>query len=163
MPSLAPLSEQNSYIVVSPINSTDSIEWYYQNTLQSGQTNDSLFCVGAGNYYCIVTNSCGSATSNTININTCTTEITETSNINIITIYPNPTNGLINIKANGLANETCQLVLRNTLGQILNEKVFQATYYSNETQLDLKAFPIGVYFLTVSSNNIKYTYKVQKQ
>ena len=131
--------------------------------MQTGQTNDSLLCVGVGNYYCIVSNSCGSATSNTININPCVTGINETNNANNISIYPNPTNGFLNIKVNGLANEKCKIILTNTLGQILNEKEFETKNNSNETQIDMKNLSSGIYFLSITSNKIEQTFKVQKQ
>ena len=162
-PVLSPLSQQGNYIVASPISLTDTIAWYYQSNLQTGQTNDSLLCVGVGNYYCIVSNSCGSATSNTININPCVTGINETNNANNISIYPNPTNGFLNIKVNGLANEKCKIILTNTLGQILNEKEFETKNNSNETQIDMKNLSSGIYFLSITSNKIEQTFKVQKQ
>ena len=89
--------------------------------------------------------------------------ISQIFNANNISIYPNPTNDLLNIQVNGLSNGMCRITLTNTLGQIINEKVFKVTNISIETQFDMKDVSSGIYFLGVTSNEIKQTFKIQKQ
>ncbi|MBK8874619.1 MAG: T9SS type A sorting domain-containing protein [Bacteroidetes bacterium] len=82
---------------------------------------------------------------------------------NIFTVFPNPTSGLLNIKVKGLSNEKCKITLTSILGQILIEEEFMARNHSIETQFDMKDLSNGIYFLSVTSNKIKQTFKVQKQ
>ena len=56
-----------------------------------------------------------------------------------VRVYPNPTNGIVNINAEGLKN----IVVMNTLGQ----KVFETA----ENQIDLSQFGIGLFMLRITT------------
>ena len=58
-----------------------------------------------------------------------------------ISVYPNPTNGIVNIKAEGIKN----IVVMNSLGQ----KVFETV----ENQIDLSQFGNGLFMLRVETEN----------
>ena len=78
-------------------------------------------------------------------------------------IYPNPTNNLLNVVAKGLSSNNYKMILTNTVGQTLYERGFKVEGNSIETQIDLKEFSSGIYFLSISSDKYKQTFKVQKQ
>lgn len=63
-------------------------------------------------------------------------------------IYPNPTNGVINIDAEGLENVT----VLNTLGQTI--------YSSSESQIDLSKYGKGLYFVRIQTNKGIETEKI---
>ena len=65
-----------------------------------------------------------------------------------VCIYPNPTNGIINIDAEGLENVT----VLNTLGQTI--------YSSSETQIDLSKYGKGLYFVRIQTNKGIETEKI---
>jgi len=77
-------------------------------------------------------------------------------NIRSLTVYPNPTNGVITVSAN--ANLT-HMVLNNLLGQ----KVLEQNANATETQLNISALAAGTYILQVASGNSTATVKVVKQ
>ena len=58
-----------------------------------------------------------------------------------ISVYPNPTNGIVNIKAEGIKN----IVVMNSLGQ----KVFETV----ENQIDLSQFGNGLFMLRIETEN----------
>lgn len=71
--------------------------------------------------------------------------------INDFTIYPNPTNDIINIRMNQGQYHGCELY--NLQGKLIHE--------SNDTSLDLSNYPSGVYFIKVNKTN-NTLYKVIK-
>ncbi|MGB4775311.1 MAG: T9SS type A sorting domain-containing protein, partial [Daejeonella sp.] len=79
---------------------------------------------------------------------------TNTSIADDIKIYPNPTKGVITISGNGSATGKIEVV--NASGA----KVYQTDLKSNTTQLDLSAYPSGIYLVTITSNGQTTTKKI---
>ena len=77
-------------------------------------------------------------------------------------VYPNPTDGLLNIGYTGLNDNTIRIIVSNTLGQILIEKEIKLPTKSSQTQIDINDLPNGIYFLTVNSSEINQVFKIQK-
>ena len=77
-----------------------------------------------------------------------------------IMIYPNPTNGEINIKFNNF-QETILVKIQNVFGQILFEKVVNKTQFFS-TKINTEE---GVYFLTLENNknHLKKSFKILKK
>ncbi len=136
-------------------------QWIYCDSVAIiGDTNQVFVATQNGSYSVIVSqNGCTDTSSCYLIVGVGISQINSASNFSI---YPNPTNGLLNIKVNGLSNEKYKIILTNTLGQILNEIEFKATNNSIETQMDMNGLASGIYFLAVTSNKIKQTFKVQK-
>jgi hypothetical protein len=65
-----------------------------------------------------------------------------------ISVYPNPTTGIINLKVP--QNEKIEFCIVNILGEVVSLKLAG----SNECSIDLSQFPKGLYFLKATSNNI---------
>lgn len=75
--------------------------------------------------------------------------------IDAFEIYPNPTNGVLNLK--GIPDNVIEGVIYNTLGEI----VFR---FDNEvTEIDISHLPPGVYQLTVNGIEEKYNRTIIKQ
>lgn len=62
-------------------------------------------------------------------------------------VYPNPSNGIININLNGAVNQT-QIAIYNSVGAA----VYQVNPSSELVQIDLSAFSSGMYFVEVRSD-----------
>jgi hypothetical protein len=76
--------------------------------------------------------------------------IGEYTNDSRIGIYPNPTNGILNINLNGV-NENPDLTILTLQGQV----VYTEKLVANTTkQLDLTVYPKGVYFIKLSSDKV---------
>lgn len=70
-------------------------------------------------------------------------------------IFPNPSNGLINIKPI-LLSEEYTIEVFNSTGQ-------NSGIYRNTTSIDLSAFPNGLYFMKIQSGNEIISIKIIKQ
>ncbi|MBP7809178.1 MAG: T9SS type A sorting domain-containing protein [Bacteroidia bacterium] len=72
-------------------------------------------------------------------------------------VYPNPSNGIINIESMIMDNET-NLIVRNILGQEIHSD--KMTKGSTSKTIDLSKFAKGVYSLELTNNNNKAVYKL---
>ncbi|NUQ26164.1 MAG: T9SS type A sorting domain-containing protein [Saprospiraceae bacterium] len=82
-----------------------------------------------------------------------TTSNQEVSDEGELNLFPNPTNGMVNIH---LANQKVQSVrVYNTIGEIENE------YFS--TEFSIENLPGGIYFILVQTDKKTYIRKIVKQ
>ncbi len=75
-----------------------------------------------------------------------------------ITIYPNPTTGLITIT--NLPKETIRITVYNILGELVHN---QELNDSNKPSVDLSALPDGLYFIQLEHGQMTFRKKVIKQ
>ena len=81
-----------------------------------------------------------------------------TENFDNVCVYPNPATGLVNINF-GNELKDASLTVVNSVGKTLISE--QNTKIPNGLkQVDLTTYPNGMYFITIQSENLKYTYKV---
>ena len=116
----------------------DNYQWYQNEILMPGETNQTLTITTGGNYMVATTNTSGCKSysypyNSTLNVK----EITK----NLIQAYPNPTKNAINLTG---ISENDELSLCDALG-----KNIQIKYLSNSV-IDLSGVQKGVYFLTVN-------------
>lgn len=71
-------------------------------------------------------------------------------------VYPNPTNGLVNIEFNSLPERETNVQVFNQLGQ----RILIQQAVNQNTKLDLSANPAGIYYITISSEKISRTEKI---
>lgn len=64
--------------------------------------------------------------------------------------FPNPSNGKFNIKGLNLPPES--VAIYNVLGEMVWQK--------QSTEIDISNAPKGIYFLTITSNNVAQTKKI---
>ena len=80
-----------------------------------------------------------------------------------ITVYPNPTNSIINIDYTLEDSSSVVLRVTNLQGQVISEiKSDKPSGLQTET-LDMSAQASGMYFITITSGNTTYSAKVSKQ
>jgi Secretion system C-terminal sorting domain/Fibronectin type III domain len=76
-------------------------------------------------------------------------------------IYPNPTNGIVNVSFSSEIKGEVNLLLSDAQGKIQLRKSLSKGEFNNEIlQLDLSGFNNGVYFLSAQSEKMTKTYKV---
>ncbi len=68
-------------------------------------------------------------------------------------VYPNPTKGETNIKINAVTAGNANVVVVNTLGQVVYSKQIELTVGINTLQLDANNFANGLYTVSVESTN----------
>jgi photosystem II stability/assembly factor-like uncharacterized protein len=75
-----------------------------------------------------------------------------------ITVYPNPTNGILTINIPMAVKTTIKVI--NLLGQ---EMTTATIYNSNSSQLDISSLASGVYILDVNNNTGRFTKRILKE
>lgn len=97
---------------------------------------------------------CSSATTQTVTIDTsanCSTGIEENNNSMDVTVYPNPTNGLLNLVVKN--SNSNQLLIR--IFDVLGNEVFSASDNKNSTdhnkQISLEGLANGIYTIQLSA------------
>jgi hypothetical protein len=144
---------ENGYTIIANQNGA-TYQWLdcsNGNTLISGQTNQSFTATSNGNYAVIVTQNSCSDTSTCYNI--AITDVVENSSRTAVTIYPNPSTGVINIEGAALSTVT----VLNSLGQTIMKVKGTST-------IDISKFLKGLYFVQLSNNKneIIMTSKIMK-
>jgi len=127
-------------------SSSSNNQWYYSNNMISGATNYYYIATSNGNYYVKVTNSSGcSSISN--NLSFYGVGIDKVDKNSSISIFPNPTNGKITIRGEGIS----KLVVMNIQGQIINE--YKNDQKLNDIIIDLSSNSYGVYLIKIITKN----------
>lgn len=137
-------------------NSATGNQWYDQNGLISGATNQNYTATVNGNYYVIVTLlGCSSDASNTINVILTSTDVVENSRT--IKIYPNPVSNelIIEIEGNNvlqnyeILNAIGQVILK---GEIIDRAIVQTNHFTS-----------GVYFVKLENGKTFEFKKIIKE
>jgi hypothetical protein len=75
-------------------------------------------------------------------------------NTNQLKIYPNPTSDIVIIEFNSYRLEKLFYRVFNCLGELLFVKPINSVYGKNYTEIDLTHLEQGVYYLSISNNNL---------
>lgn len=75
------------------------------------------------------------------NLNTNTISLTYTEDVQV---FPNPTNGLVNVSLDDLSGKTAMIEVVNNLGN----QILVSTFQNTET-IDLSSYPMGIYFIRI--------------
>lgn len=125
------------------------------NAIISGETAQSYTPTANGNYAVIVTQ--GNCTDTSSCINMLILGIDQLASDALVTIYPNPTNGIVTINVNTASLESATIY--NTLGKM----VYQSTNITNQLKIDLSEMSNGVYLLHTVQNNSSRVHKIIKE
>ena len=163
-PSLMPLAISSNYIVVSLVTSTDHVQWFYNNNVVQGNDNDSLPCLGDGDYYSVVTNSAGcSSTSGIISVSNCSTVgISGDQLLAGLSLYPNPAHDKIWLIGN-LKNDNYSVEILNVLGEVVIIEEFRIRNNYIDKEFFMENFAAGIYLLNIRSVNSKAAFRIIKE
>jgi hypothetical protein len=107
-----------------------------------------------------IANNVSTVVERTINVIANTTSVENVINSNnILSIYPNPNNGLLKLKLMNVTKNDVTIKVYNSLGSLAKTIVINNTDL-NEKALDLSGFANGVYFVQVESDNNTVTHKI---
>lgn len=73
---------------------------------------------------------------------------------NNVTLYPNPSNGMVSLIATLPNAQTLDVSIYNSLGQLMNSSKYSGVS-SNVYNLDMNAYSNGVYFVTINNGEEK--------
>ena len=80
-----------------------------------------------------------------------------TNNKRLMSIYPNPSNDILNITFNQLENKEQKIEILNSLGEIVSE--INISPNTSVTKLNINDLSSGIYIIKLTSNNKSYTEK----
>ena len=124
-------------------SSTEGNQWYNQDGIISGATNQDYTVIENGEYYVIVSsNNCHSNMSNTVNVSL--TTINDNSIDNTISIYPNPTEENFIISVGGKRITKGEIIIYNT-----NGKAVKHCNISNNTSINVSDLLKGIYYVRI--------------
>ncbi|MBI3502975.1 MAG: T9SS type A sorting domain-containing protein [Bacteroidetes bacterium] len=125
----------------------------YTYSWSNGQSTQTATGLSPGTYTIIIADSHGCNNTTTITI-TSASGIDELSFENIISIYPNPTNGIFSIQSS-------EKISSIEIYSVLGEKIYSSTHQlNNSITLDLSAKPNGIYFLQLRTEQGTATKKI---
>jgi hypothetical protein len=87
-----------------------------------------------------------------------TTLVPQIKDSNSLTVYPNPTNGLLNLEIKQ-SIPSAKIIVVNTLGAVVYQKTIEDGFVGN-LNIDLVSFTNGLYLLKVSYPEHEFVYKV---
>ena len=139
-------------VIVSTGTSPYSFLWNTNNTTQSiiPDTN--------GVYWCIVTDANGCQDSS--NQYTLTGTNINELNSSKLSIYPNPTKGLLNIEFDMVGSKEVSLFIINVLGDIVYQETIDNTIFKYTNKFDLANYSKGVYFVKLKKEDSVVTHKL---
>lgn len=71
-------------------------------------------------------------------------------------LYPNPSNGLVNLELNNVNNENLQVEVYNVIGKL----IYKAQITENVTEINLTEMSSGIYYVSVNNGNAKKVSKL---
>lgn len=118
----------------------------------SGSNSVVITGLNAGSYTVTVTDANGCEATGTYVVTNDTSTISSVQDIDFTySVYPNPTNGLLNVRIQSSFSGSLRLQLYNAIGQLVMEQS-----YSNASVIaaafDVSALEDGIYFLRISNN-----------
>jgi len=123
-------------------------------------TLDSLG-LGIGPHTIIVTvtapNTCSASDTVVVTFDPCT-DIPENTNDIILSIVPNPSNGLFFINVSGIEGPT-ELKIFSVSGQLVFAEMIDGTGLTNKS-INMEAYPTGMYFVRIVNNKTIYSEKI---
>tara|TARA_R110002049_G_scaffold85790_3_gene218153 strand:- start:3415 stop:6429 length:3015 start_codon:yes stop_codon:yes gene_type:complete len=139
----APIISVNGNLLTS--NAVNGNQWYNQNGLINGATNQTYTANIGGDYYSIVTLSgCSSDTSNILNV--ISTGIESFGENSILNVFPNPFSNVITIEIEN-SDEIINLEILNSSGQLVYKDQM-----IKKINIETSEFSKGIYFIKLESN-----------
>ncbi|PKQ67136.1 hypothetical protein BZG01_08535 [Labilibaculum manganireducens] len=139
--------------------SATEYQWYRNNEMQNGTTNQEFSPSLDGNYSVEVWNQYGCKSEISEQVEVILVGIEELIKKNI-SIYPNPTKGklVIDLHENFNYSTNIQVKLFDSAGKLILYKQLEPT-----TTLDLTSYPAGLYFVHFINQNEAVSFKIVKQ
>ncbi len=105
-----------------------------------------------GTYIVFVTNEFGCSNSDTIQVNFTNVIINEDGSIVIIAMYPNPSNGPINLSIQNMETDNLVVDLLDMTGRVVYNRYIGSVSGSVIEPFDFTSLTMGIYFLRMTAN-----------
>jgi len=152
------ITQLGSDTLIALASSANNYQWMYcAGNIISGDTTPIFVASTNGNYALIITENGCRDTSNCYPLTTVGINKNLTSDSLGISIFPNPTNGIVYLKLNENSIQNLDIVVKDITGRI----IFRTMSMQNKIiEINLDG-PAGIYFLNIS-NELNTTFKIIK-
>jgi subtilisin family serine protease/PKD repeat protein len=152
----APIITQSGNDLSVTLQPGESVEWMLNGNVVG--TSSTVTMTESGQYTAVITNEFGCSASTSDNFDMDTTGIDENDLSNQLVIYPNPSNGLVNLKIQGFDSEV-SLTVVDAIGRVvvLNKSV------QDNSKVDLSQFETGIYTFIFATDNDQFIRKVTRK
>lgn len=130
-------------------------QWYKNGSIISGATGKKYTLTSSGSYKVVVTNTHG-CSSESNPLNTSPSNISNVESQSGISIYPNPTKQIVNIKFNESFENLSYDIYDNTGKIIVSEKLYNINQGDIKT-INLNNLPNGNYNILLFNDKVKYS------
>jgi len=139
-------------------SSTTGNQWYLNGTLISGAINQTYTATTNGSYTVVVTNSFGcSSTSSATNLTT--TGIDSIIKSTAISIFPNPSNGIVTLNFSDQF-KVSKIEVLNDLGELVYSAENSDCKKNCTQTIDMSSFKKGIYLFKIVANENIFTKKI---
>ena len=149
---------------IAPVSTGDNCVGEYVTYVLSGATTGSgvddasgtVFSIGITTVQYLVTDSAGNVDSCSfdVQVDNCV-GINENTSLNEVTIYPNPTNGLVHVNLGN--NNAINYTISTIEGRIVTQ---ESNVTANNMTINLSNESKGIYFLKIENNTSSKVYKI---
>jgi hypothetical protein len=145
--------DQGSFDVQFLNNSTNatSYEWNFGDGSTSTLSNPSHTYVDGGNYTVTLTAYNGDC-SDVYTFELSGVSVTENTATSSVSVYPNPSNGLLNLNIMSINNGVVLTNVYDVTGKLVYNQTLSVSQGSQVISLDLEFLQNGLYFLTIDEN-----------
>lgn len=135
-----------------------SYQWTGPNAFSSNA--EDINGLGDGTYQVTVTDENGCSINMSFDV---TTGVTELENGVEVSVFPNPTNGVVTLNLNGLNGQSVNVSIVDAQGRVVLQEGLNAGGVQYSKNIDLSFAANGFYFMQVTVGNYSSTVKVLKQ
>jgi hypothetical protein len=129
--------------------------------VSGGQFNPAT--AGVGNHTITYTytdaNNCSSFATQNITVNACS-GVEESFAGGLVSLYPNPNNGMFFIKWEGISGDKVQIIMTDLSGRRVFDRSLGGVFRDHTESLDVTGLENGIYILTLMSGNDVKTFRV---
>jgi|GEM_PF-5650458 len=158
-PEIPVITVEHDSILTSNVQTGN--QWYLNNAPIYGATQQNFTAKISGSYFVRVTNqyNCYSESATQIVIFQSSKENTLEG---MLAIFPNPTDGLVQIKSDHLLAGSYQVFLYDNLGKAVLTTVVILLGIAENIRLDIGSLPNGLYLLRIANSGKNWTTKISK-
>lgn len=152
----------NLGLLNTSLNSTSRI-WYFGDGNQSTSLNANHTYASLGNFIITLVaknGTCSDTAKDSVLVKNCLSNINENSFVTDLSVFPNPTTGMLTLQSNLKNNETILMELADISGRIVYSDNYKPLNLTMFTSLDLSVLNKGLYFLIFSTNEGKVAVKI---
>lgn len=153
------ITANGSLLTANPPFAGD-IQWYFNNGILNGENGQTHTATEDGNYSVVYAYTTGCVGADTSLVQTVTlSSINSNSDSELISIYPNPSNGVFRIEGLDVNKGSINVSIKNVLGAT----IFTYTDFKAIQLIDISNASLGIYFVEVLQNNTITSFRVLKQ